>query len=106
MSKRLEVFEAMIAKGSVDPFVFYARAMELRSVGRVEEALAAYAEVAERFSDYVPTYLMAAQVAAELGRREEARAFAARGIDVATKKRDGHALSELESMAASLADGG
>ena len=32
MSKRLDMFDTMIAKGSQDPFVHYARAMELRSL--------------------------------------------------------------------------
>ena len=34
MSKRLDMFDTMIAKGSQDPFVHYARAMELRSLER------------------------------------------------------------------------
>ena len=59
MSKRLEMLEQVLAKGSTDPFHHYAHAMELRSVGRKDDALAAFGKVAERFADYVPTYLMA-----------------------------------------------
>ena len=62
MSKRLEVIERTLQAGSKDPFVWYARAMELRSLGRLEDAAQAFTEVAEKFPDYVPTYLMAAQV--------------------------------------------
>ena len=68
MSKRLDMFDTMIAKGSKDPFVHYARAMELRSLERFDDALAAYQQVMQAFPDYVPTYLMAGQVAEQLGR--------------------------------------
>jgi predicted RNA polymerase sigma factor len=101
-SKRLAMLEQLLAKGSSDPFHHYAHAMELRSVGRREDALAAFGAVAERFADYVPTYLMAAQLAGELGKRAEARAFCERGIDTARRKRDEHALSELTTFLQTL----
>jgi tetratricopeptide (TPR) repeat protein len=100
--KRLAMLEAMIAKGSTDPFVHYARAMELRSAGRLDKALDRLAEVESRFPEYVPTYLMAAQTAEELGRIDEARGFADRGIERARSAGDAHALSELEGMRSAL----
>lgn len=102
MSSRLEMIEKVIEKGSTDPFHWYARAMELRSLDRLEEALAAYGDVRDRFGDYVPTYLMAAQVAKELDRPDEARAWAEQGVAQATKKGDGHAASELNQFLATL----
>jgi len=101
-SKRLELIEQLIAKGSVDPFVHYGRAMELRSLGRLEDALAAFGGVATRFAAYVPTYLMAAQVARELGRVDEARAFAARGLEAAKTAGDSHTASEIEAFVGML----
>lgn len=98
MSDRLELLEKMIAGGSTDPFHHYARAMELRSLGRLEDALVAYGEVAHQFADYVPTYLMAAQVADELDREDEAREFCTRGLAQAQAKGDGHAASELQHL--------
>jgi tetratricopeptide (TPR) repeat protein len=103
MSKRLEMLETVIAKGSADPFVFYARAMELRSLERAEDALGAFREVAARFPAYVPTYLMAAQVAADLARADEARELAQQGIERARSAGDDHALSELTSFLGTLA---
>lgn len=97
MSKRLEMLQAMIDKGSVDPFVWYARAMELRSLERLGDAAQAYTEIAERFPEYVPTYLMAGQTAEALGDKEQARQWYERGIDAATKAADGHAASELRA---------
>ncbi|HJL22047.1 MAG TPA: tetratricopeptide repeat protein, partial [Polyangiaceae bacterium LLY-WYZ-15_(1-7)] len=83
MSQRLDMLDQMIAKGSDDPFVHYARAMELRSLERLEDARAAFAEVAERFPTYVPTYLMAAQVCEQLAQEDDARSWAERGIEKA-----------------------
>lgn len=95
MSKRLELLERMIAKGTDDPFVRYARALELRSLERNDEALAALAEVRERHPDYVPCYLMAGQIAIALGRAQEAKDWLTLGVDVATRVGDDHALSEM-----------
>lgn len=102
MSKRLEAIEKMLAGEPKDPFPWYARAMELRSLGRLEDALAAYGTVAERFPGYVPTYLMAGQVARELGRDADARGWLERGLDAASAASDGHALSELRAALAEL----
>jgi len=102
MSKRLQVIEAIIAKGSRDPFHFYARAMEMRSGGQREEALAALEKVTVDFPAYVPTYLMGAQLAQELGRTDDARRFADTGIERARKAGDDHALSELTTLRGTL----
>lgn len=102
MSKRLQVIEAIIAKGSRDPFHFYARAMELRSAGRRDEALAALEKVTTDFPAYVPTYLMAAQLAQEMGRADDARRYADTGIDRARTAHDDHALSELSTLRSTL----
>jgi tetratricopeptide (TPR) repeat protein len=102
MSKRLDMLDTMIAKGSQDPFVHYARAMELRSLERFDDALAAYQQVMQTFPDYVPTYLMAGQVAERLGRLDEARAALEAGIAAAQRTGDGHALGELRGLLAGL----
>jgi tetratricopeptide (TPR) repeat protein len=98
MSKRLETIDAMIARGGKDPFLLYARAMELRSLGRLGEALDAFGRVEAEHPSYVPTYLMAAQTAQEAGDADRARAWAERGVARARAAGDGHALSELESF--------
>ncbi|MGD8862400.1 MAG: tetratricopeptide repeat protein [Myxococcales bacterium] len=96
MSKRLEMLEKLIDRGTSDPFVRYARALELRSLGRLEETLAAFDEVRELHPDYVPTFLMAGQVAIELDRHDEARAWLQQGLRVAEAQGDEHARSELQ----------
>lgn len=88
----------MIAAGSDDPFHHYALAMEFRSLDRFDEALTAYANVRTRFPDYVPTYLMAAQVARELERDDEAIEWAKAGVGVAKAAGEDKAVSELQQL--------
>jgi predicted RNA polymerase sigma factor len=104
MNKRLTMLEKMIAQGSRDPFVRYARALELRSLGELEAALLALDEVRALHPDYVPTFLMAGQIATQLGRPEGARAWYTQGIDVAKAARDEHARSELQAALDGLTD--
>ena len=100
--ERLAMLEELLARGSEDPFHHYARAMELRSLGRLEEALGAFGEVRDRFPRYVPTYLMAAQLAAELDDREAARDWARQGVVEARTAGETKARSELEDLLATL----
>jgi predicted Zn-dependent protease len=102
MSKRLELFDKLIANGSSDPFHHYARALELRSLNRPAEALEALVETSKRFSDYVPTYLIAAQLAQEGGDVARARELANAGAEAARRAGNEHALSELSSLLAAL----
>ena len=105
MSKRLELFDKLIAGGSRDPFHHYARAMELRALKRSDDALAAFVALTTQFPDYVPSYLMAAQVAQEAGDPARARIFATAGIASANRAGDEHAKSELEALRDALPPG-
>src|SRR5690606_3773382 len=98
MSKRLQMLEKLLADGSRDPFHHYARALELRSLGRNAEALAALEGLTGSTPDYVPSYLMAAQLAQELGEPERARALASHGMEAATRAGNAHAHGELEAF--------
>jgi hypothetical protein len=102
VSKRLALFDKLIADGSRDPFHHYARALELRSLKREPEALSAMADVVQGFPDYVPAYLMAAQLAQQQGDSVRARDLAERGIQAAKKAGNEHALSELTSLLGEL----
>ena len=52
----------------------------------------------ERNGEYVPAYLMYAQMLVRESRGEEARAILTTGIAAATRKGDAHARSELEAL--------
>ena len=102
MSKRLELFDKMLASGSQDPFHFYGRAMELRSLGRNEDALTAFIALTTSHPNYVPSYLMAAQLSQTLGRLDQARGLCESGMASAKREGNDHALSELSALLNSL----
>lgn len=102
MSKRLELFDKLITNGSTDPFHFYGRAMELRSLGRADDALSAFLQLIERAPNYVPSYLMAAQLAQAAGNLDQARQACTDGIAAAKREGNEHALSELSSLLQTL----
>jgi tetratricopeptide (TPR) repeat protein len=102
MSKRLAFLEKLTASGSDDPMAWYGLAQEYRSLGRNEDALAAFTALREKKSDYVPQYLMCGQLLETMGKKDEAREWLRAGIDAARAKNDAHALSELESALATI----
>jgi tetratricopeptide (TPR) repeat protein len=97
MSKRLEVIQKMMAAGNRDAFTRYAFAMELKGLGRNDEALAAFVELRDADPAYVAQYLMAGGVAEALGKKDDARTWYEQGIEKARAKGDSHALSELQT---------
>ncbi len=97
MSKRLELLQKMIASGSTDPFARYALAMELKSLGRLAESLAAFDELQKLDPAYVPQYLMAGNVAEALGDKDGARKWYGEGIVRARAKGDTHTQSEIQT---------
>jgi hypothetical protein len=104
MSKRLEMFDKLIDGGSKDPFHHYARALELRSLGRNADALHALLQVTTDYPDYVPSYLIAAQLASEATDTSRARELCDAGILAARRTHNDHALGELTELRGTLAD--
>jgi len=99
------MLQAFIAQKPRDAFPRYALALEYKNAGRLDDAQAAFAELASLDPSYVPAYLHAGNVLVALGRREEARATYQAGIAVATRAGDTHARGELEGALASLPAG-
>ncbi len=102
MSKRLEMLQKLVASGSTDPFARYGLAMEQRSLGDRDAARATFRELRAMSPDYVPQYLMAAQVAVEAGDHADAREVGEAGLVAARAKGDSKALHELEALLAGL----
>lgn len=102
MSKRLATLEALVEKGSTDPFVHYGLAMEFRSEGRSEDALRVFAGLRMAHPDYLPMYLLCGQMLAGDARTAEARDWLESGLTLATAKGDGKAKSELAEALANL----
>lgn len=99
---RIASFRSFISKSPSDPFPRYGLAMELKGRGDLAEAWTAFEELLSAFPDYVPTYLMAGGTLVALGRKDEAAAIYAKGIEVAQRRGDQHARGELESALAEL----
>jgi tetratricopeptide (TPR) repeat protein len=94
---RLAMLQKMVATQPGEPFGHYGLAMELRKLGRSEEATAAFETLMSEHPSYVAAYLMAGNHHAELGDKAQARAVYQRGIEVARAASDGHTEGELES---------
>lgn len=101
--KRLQFLEKAVQGGSRDTMALYGLAMEYRSRGRVDDALRTFVTLREAHPDYVPTFLMTAQMLAEAARPDDARTWAEAGVAAAKAKGDSHALGELESFLGTLA---
>ena len=103
MSKRLLAIEKMIAAGNAEPFTLYAHAMELKSLERLDESLAAFERLRAAAPAYVAQYLMAGGVCESLTRNEAALAWYDAGIAAAKTAHDDHALSEISAARNALA---
>src|SRR5262245_14660297 len=93
---RIDMIRRIMESTPGDPFPRYGYAMELKNLGRLDEAAAAFAELEQRFPDYVAQYLMHHNTLLALRRKDDARAVCERGIEAARRKGDGHASGELQ----------
>ena len=95
MNRRLQMLEKLVEDGSTDPFHHYALALEYKREERLDEALSAFTSLRQAHPDYLPMYMMAGSLLAELDRNDEARPWFEQGISVAETKGDGKTAGEL-----------
>jgi len=101
-SKRLLYLEKVTREGSNDPMAWYGLALEYKTLGRGDDALRTFEALRDKHPAYVPAYLMCGQLLADLGRKDEARAWLESGIEKAKAAGNSHAAGEMESALASL----
>ena len=99
---RLDAIRKIVEQSPNDAFARYGLAMELKNAGLGDEAHAAFEELERRSPDYVAQYLMHGNLLAGLKRTAEARAVLERGIEVARRANNGHALGEMEQALEAL----
>jgi thioredoxin-like negative regulator of GroEL len=99
---RRQMLEEFVAKKPDDAFSRYGLAMECVNSGDSAAANQHFHALLERNADYVPAYLMYAQMLARESRSEEARQVLSAGIAAAGKKGDQHARSEMETLLAEI----
>ncbi|HXM98046.1 MAG TPA: hypothetical protein VN982_06180 [Candidatus Dormibacteraeota bacterium] len=99
---RRQVLEEFVEKKPDDPFSRYGLALECMNSGDSAAADTHFRALLERNSDYVPAYLMFAQMLARESRSAEAKQVLSKGIVAAMKMGDQHARSELEGLLSEL----
>ena len=95
---RREILEEFLARNPNDAFTRYGLAMECMNAGDAAAAEAHFRNLLDSNADYVPAYLMYAQLLARESRNHEACRVLTSGIAAATQQRNDHARSEMESL--------
>jgi thioredoxin-like negative regulator of GroEL len=95
---RRQMLEEFVAQKPDDAFSRYGLAMECMNGGDPRAADTHFRALLERNADYIPAYLMYAQLLARESRASEAKQVLSSGIAAAAKKGDQHAGSEMEAL--------
>ena len=99
---RREMLEEFVVKKPDDAFSRYGLAMECMNSGDVAAAEGHFRALLERNPDYVPAYLIFAQMLVRASRTSEAKQVLSSGIAAATKNGNQHARSEMETLLGEL----
>jgi Tfp pilus assembly protein PilF len=99
---RRQTLEEHVAAKPGDAFARYGLALEYMNAGETAAADAQFKELLESNPDYVPAYLMYAQLLQHASRLDEARQILRAGVLMAAQKGNSHARSEMESVLADL----
>ena len=102
MSDRIQKIQAMLEGEPDSEMLQYMLAMEHRKAGDSDAALEGFGRLQQRDPPHVPSFLMGAQLLAELSRVDEARAVLRTGIEAARQQGDSHAAAEMAELLASL----
>jgi predicted Zn-dependent protease len=81
---------------------YYGLAMEYRTAGLDDEALATFKTLREKHPGYVAMYLMCGQLLEKMNHKDEARSWFQSGITCARAAHNEHAAGELEAALAAL----
>jgi predicted Zn-dependent protease len=95
---RLAKLQEILAHNPNDAFARYGLAMEYANQGAAETALSEFARLLQANPDYTAAYQMSAQTLMKAGREAEARKMLQDGIACATRTRNQHALSEMQTL--------
>jgi thioredoxin-like negative regulator of GroEL len=95
---RRQMLEEFVARKPDDPFSRYGLAMECMNSGDPTAADQHFRALLQSNAEYVPAYLMYAQLLVRESRATEALTVLSSGIAAAEKKGDQHARSEMEGL--------
>lgn len=97
MATRLELIQQMLEQKPNDTFLLYGLANEYKNVGDLPKALETYQQLMASNPDYVAAYYHCGQTLEKAGDETAAAETYDRGIAVARRIGDAHALSELQA---------
>lgn len=95
MPDRREKLLEMLKTSPDDPFLHYGLAMEDRAAGDLDAAVRGLQTVLDLDGEYVAAWFHQAQVLTEQDNRDRAREVITRGIEVARRVGDQHAVEEM-----------
>lgn len=101
---RLERLQDFLNSEPNDPFLKYALATEYLRLNNQEKALWFFLNLVDNHSDYVGTYYHLGKLYEQMALPKKAVEIYEKGIAVAKKIKDQHALNELMSVYNSLQD--
>jgi Tfp pilus assembly protein PilF len=99
---RRQMLEEFVEKKPDDAFSRYGLAMECMNGGDTAAADEHFRALITRNPEYVPAYLMYAQMLSRETRVDDACKTLMDGINMASRKGDQHARSEMETLLAEL----
>jgi thioredoxin-like negative regulator of GroEL len=99
---RRQMLEEFVARKPGDAFSRYGLAMECMNIGDPAAADEHFRALLHSNAEYIPAYLMYAQMLVRESRPAEARTVLSSGIAAAEKKGDQHARSEMETLLSEL----
>ena len=100
--ERLEQLQNLLQSSPNDSFLLYAIAKEYEGLERVTEALQKYQELTELHPDYVGTYYHYAKLLEKEEETDKALSISEKGMLIARKIGDQHALGELSNAKMNL----
>ena len=97
-NKRLQQLIAFRETEPDDPFLKYAIALEHIAMKEPETALPWFQDLVANHPDYVPTYYQMGKLLWEMGNSSESLLILEKGIEVAGKAGNKHAVAELKEL--------
>lgn len=99
---RRQKLEQFLAQNPNDAFSRYGLALECMKEQDRAEADKHFRVLLQQHADYVPAYLMYAQMLLQQERKVEAKSVLTTGIEAASRQQNLHARSEMEALLAEL----
>ena len=96
-TNRLDMLKQMLSENPDNTFARYGLAMELVKAADFAEAITEFDDLLAHDETYAAAYFHGGQAYEKLGQVDEARQMYEKGIEVTTRKGDGHTRAELEA---------